>query len=488
MYVTYYHTCHAANNVLKKPKTLTFLASYCYNLIMFGLHRRNKQSDLQIRFIPTAAKIIVILLVGIIVSVFISVTINNYYIGSFVQRINSFAVGINTAHVQSLENLKLPDDSVPYEAVKTKLDEFKKVYSDTRFVYLMDRKQNGSVVFLADSEPSSSPDYSARGDLYDDATPALKAAFTNKQSFVEGPVRDEYGIWYSAIAPVKGIDGQLVAIIGIDVPATSYIVTVLSIGLLPLLTAMIASTVIFFYDRARRRRIDALRFQIELMSITSHELQAPIRGIRWGQETLLRTRLEENQTKLVRTMLQGTVQLENSVENILQLNNISASGSVAELVNLDLAKLIQDIVTSNVLAARQRNISLTFTPSWPTSMIVKADSSSLRRCFSSIIASEIKNTKNGGELQFSYSQKDSKHMIKIINSSLDLSRDELAYMFDYTHQTTKLAKNMSVGAGMGLFMARTTLEQFDGHIRTGMAENDVDVVVLIDLPVVPNHL
>ncbi len=86
-----------------------------------------------------------------------------------------------------------------YAEVRKQLIRIKNSNPDVRFVYLM-RMRNGGIVFLADSEFVDSPDYSAPGDVYNEASPELLRIFTDGLPFVEGPLRDRWGTWVSGHA------------------------------------------------------------------------------------------------------------------------------------------------------------------------------------------------------------------------------------------------------------------------------------------------
>lgn len=439
-----------------------------------------------IHFIPTFWKIIIILLSGLALSAVITFSLNSKYFDILQERADTLGFSVSADDVRQLKDYSKPDSAVPYDQVKRRLAQLKPVYGDTRFLYIMDKKASGEIVFLADSEPKDSADYSPRNQVYNSPTPALQAAFENKKSFVEGPVSDDYGSWYSALAPIYDENGAFIALVGMDVSVTNYADIIFGTGSVPFSISVIAAIAVYVFDRSRRRRLDALRFQIDLMALTSHELQSPIRGIRWGQETLMKTSLDESQRKLLQTMLEGTVQLENSVENILQLDSLQLTTPPSDMTNIDLSSVVQDVATSNILAARQRNIQITFTPPWPSTIITRGETASLRRCLNSILSSELRNTKEGGELRVSYETRDTNHVIVLTSSTINLSRDELDYIFDYSHQTKKLAKNKVAGAGMGLFMARTVIEQFDGRIAVSQAENSNEVKVTIEFPISPS--
>jgi PAS domain S-box-containing protein len=97
-------------------------------------------------------------------------------------------------------------------------DQLRKIWAtdrDTRFVYLMSRT-NDQVVFLAESEPDTSPDHSPPGQVYAEAPDSLRRLFDHGQAFVEMPLRDRWGEWESAFAPIRADSKTVLAVLGMD--------------------------------------------------------------------------------------------------------------------------------------------------------------------------------------------------------------------------------------------------------------------------------
>ncbi|MBI5424018.1 MAG: PAS domain S-box protein [Opitutae bacterium] len=114
-----------------------------------------------------------------------------------------------------------------YRAVKDRLMRLRGVSPGIRFVYLFrSTDRPGRVVFLADSEPETSPEMSKPGDDYPEApnSPGLQAILRNYEPATEGPLRDSFGEWVTAYAPVgdRPPPGAPRTILGIDVDASSW--------------------------------------------------------------------------------------------------------------------------------------------------------------------------------------------------------------------------------------------------------------------------
>lgn len=423
-------------------------------------------------FVATKVKIIAVLCVGVIASVATSIFVDQQYRMQLQSRSISFALGIESQDVLRLKNKSLADDQVHYSEVKQKLAELKSVYGDSRFVYIMD-KQDESVRFLADSEPIGSEQYSPRLEEYDYATPALLALFSDGKPVLEGPVKDSYGLWYSSLAPIKDADGRIVGVLGVDIPVINYYSTIGGIGGLIILTAIIWSVIIYFYDRQRNRRFESFRLQVELMSIASHELRTPLSGIRWGQEVLLGSKLDETQEAMTRAMYDSTLQLQESIEDILQLAAIGSKKSKqAVRIPVDITELIDATLKVQQLPAQQKEIVFKYDKNWVTPIMSMGDATQLRRVFNNLISNAIKYASIGSAITMEYKTEGGNHLVTIKNRGIGVPQKELAHIFDGFYRATNAIEKQVNGTGMGLYLSRQTIEQHGGKLWIESVENE----------------
>ncbi|WP_296640415.1 EAL domain-containing protein [Thiobacillus sp. 65-1402] len=144
-----------------------------------------------------------------------------------------------------------------YARLKRQLEALRSVSPQYRFVYLLGWHDAGEVRFLVDSEPADSSDFSPSGTVYGEATEQLVALFSGNRPMTEGPLRDSWGVWVSALVPhVDPQTGQTIAVLGLDVDASQWRRTLLHAAMLPLgatLVFMLTSGLLF-YMRARARR------------------------------------------------------------------------------------------------------------------------------------------------------------------------------------------------------------------------------------------
>ena len=171
-------------------------------------------------------------------------------------------------------------DSPGYLRLKERLALIRQAAPDCRFVYLLGRREDGTVFFHADAEPAGSKDESPAGQVYDEASPELQAVFTQGVEGMEGPIQDRWGAWISASIPLRtpGPGGRTL-VFGMDIDARHWRRDVLRLSSIPaalLAVALLAgalSTTLLMSNRSMRASRLALEdrsaFQRVLAGVSS---------------------------------------------------------------------------------------------------------------------------------------------------------------------------------------------------------------------------
>ncbi len=121
-----------------------------------------------------------------------------------------------------------PSDVVDprYQTVLARLERIHLANSDVRYMYLMGER-GGRAVFLMDSAALDPATASHPGNVYGEASPGLLRLLAGRRDgFVEGPVKDRWGTWITAYAPIRDQRRAVIAVLGMDVPAGPWMVQV----------------------------------------------------------------------------------------------------------------------------------------------------------------------------------------------------------------------------------------------------------------------
>jgi signal transduction histidine kinase len=425
-------------------------------------------------------KSVIIFCVGVGLGVVACLTVDQVYRSYLASRANTLAQAFDAQKVASLKSSITEVTAPNYNEIRTKLALIREVNSDVRFVYLMAKDKN-SMYFLADSEPESSSDHSPNGEQYNDASPELQRMFDIGGSLIEGPLQDDWGTWLSALAPIIDPTTQrVVAVVGLDVPATQYLTVVTSALLAPIIVVSALIVFLAVNSTSRRRRREALQFRSELVSIASHELRTPLTGIRWAAEALRGDSLSENQQILTESIHNSVLHLEESIEDILQLASIENSSKMDSEPN-DMTILFQDTFAMQTLPAQKKGIALLLDKSWPARLVIVCDALRMRRVLNNLISNAVKYSKDNSRVVVGYKKVNDRHCISIADKGIGIPKPEQDKIFSGFFRASNAVKSEVNGTGMGLYLSRAIIEQHGGTMWVESVENE-GTTVYISLP------
>ena len=129
------------------------------------------------------------------------------------------ATSLCPEHVAALTGTAADYASPNYHHLHARLTRIRNATPHCRFLYLMERRPDGVVIFTDDSEPIDSKDHSPPGQTYDEAPEELPAAFAANQPIVRGPYVDRWGTWVSAFVPLPDPKS---AMLGMDIDARDW--------------------------------------------------------------------------------------------------------------------------------------------------------------------------------------------------------------------------------------------------------------------------
>ena len=194
------------------------------------------------------------------------------------------AMAINPHRAWVLKGTAADRDNRHYTWVKHQLAAIRSANPQYRFLYLMTRRPDGAVIFLVDSEPDDSPNLSPPGQVYAEASPTLRAVLDSEEDRVEGPSRDPWGIWVSALVhlPRPAPESRPI-LLGVDIPARRWLREVAVHAALPAsLAALVILTALGALHLLRsRRRLQARQAELARSEQRYEELAVQSRTLHW---------------------------------------------------------------------------------------------------------------------------------------------------------------------------------------------------------------
>ena len=157
--------------------------------------------------------------------------------------------------------------------LNAQLNDACKANRECHFIYVLYIEQN-DVKFLLDASPQPQSEISHLGEVFVEATQALKEALLLKKSLVEGPVTDHWGTWVSVRVPIKStINTNHFVMLNIDVAADGWYARVYKKAIVPIAFTLIFSSFLLWLiskNRQREQQFNELTNSSSALSLIAH--------------------------------------------------------------------------------------------------------------------------------------------------------------------------------------------------------------------------
>ncbi len=178
----------------------------------------------------------------------------------------------HSINIKSLIKLsgKKTDTNLPnYLEIKEQLKRIRLSNEKCRFLYLLGQKTNRQIFFFVDSQIKNSKNYAEPGLLYDEVSDAYLQVFQSETETVIGPITDRWGTLITALIPVKDLNGELIAMLGMDVEVENWYKKIVIQSLFPvsLLVLIIILMILVLNLKQKTSQLNNARNKAQLLSM-----------------------------------------------------------------------------------------------------------------------------------------------------------------------------------------------------------------------------
>ena len=144
------------------------------------------------------------------------------HIQNVLQNSRSIAVTFSMDDIKRLEANSSDLSKPEYQHLKALLTKIIQANPQARFAYLYIQKHD-EFLFLVDSEPVNSDDYSPPGQVFPEASDQDIQPFQDGKEVVTTPLTDRWGTWRSVLIPIRDEStNKVIAVFGLDIDASSW--------------------------------------------------------------------------------------------------------------------------------------------------------------------------------------------------------------------------------------------------------------------------
>jgi signal transduction histidine kinase len=234
------------------------------------------------------------------------------------------------------------------------------------------------------------------------------------------------------------------------------------------------------------------RLKSEFVGSVSHELRTPLTTIKTLTRVLLRGgENEEERREYLETIAAECDRQIDLVLNLLDLSRIEAGVFTIYRTPVDVGEVVRNcaVIERHAASIRSHDLIVDLPKS---ELVVLGDGNALRRVLCGLVENSIKYTPDGGRIRLSAESQGEDVVIRISDTGCGIKASDVPHVFEKfsrgrpsTFEKELLngdsADNGVPGIGLGLYLARTIIEEFNGRIEIE-ASNDQGTTVAIHLP------
>ena len=218
------------------------------------------------------------------------------------------------------------------------------------------------------------------------------------------------------------------------------------------------------------------RLKSEFVGSVSHELRTPLTTIK----TLTRVLLRGGETQEERREYLETISAEcdrqiDLVLNLLDLSRIEAGAFAVSRGKVDVAEVVRScaVIERHAASIRSHDLEVAVPNE---ELFAVADANALRRVLCSLIENSIKYTPDGGHIRLAAKADGDEIAIRISDTGCGIEASDVPHVFEKFYrgrpsEDWDLSLSEAPGVGLGLYLARSIIQEFGGRIDVEASSN-----------------
>ena len=196
----------------------------------------------------------------------------------------------------------------------------------------------------------------------------------------------------------------------------------------------------------------------------SHELRSPMTSIGGFVDGILDGTIpKENAEHYLGIVSSEIHRLSRLVSRMLDITVLQGTDITAQSTYFDSCELCRRAVLSFEQRLDSKNISAELNiPESPITIFANEDS--IYQVIYNLIDNAIKFSENGSSIEVSLSERRDEILFSVKNFGAEIPKEQLLYVFDRFHKADTSRSKDKAGLGLGLYIAKTIINQHKGKI------------------------
>lgn len=210
----------------------------------------------------------------------------------------------------------------------------------------------------------------------------------------------------------------------------------------------------------------------EFVSNVSHELKTPLSSIKVLSESILLQESvpEETYKEFLQDINSEVDRMTFIVNDLLILVKLNQKAEVLNIQEVELNKILYDILKRLKPIAEKNNIELTFNEI--RKINVEVDEMKLSLALSNLIDNGIKYTQEGGSVKVTVDADHQNAFVTVSDTGVGIAEEEQSKVFNRFYRVDKTRNRGTGGTGLGLSITHSTVLLHNGSIKLYSKEDE----------------
>lgn len=258
----------------------------------------------------------------------------------------------------------------------------------------------------------------------------------------------------------------IITSIAFYVIGTQYVADPSIVALIVLIINVILFVIGFSVVKSFEKLAEASKLKSEFINIISHQVRSPLTNLKWVVDILHSKDIEKNiekEEEYFSSLKENIRRISDLIDNLLVVSRIQEGTLVSNKKEIDVRKVISDMIFRFKVFAEASNIKIEFNSDEDTPNIL-IDPFQINLVIENLIDNAIRYTTQKGKIEISLKRKGKEILFKIKDSGVGIPENDQKYIFQKFFRAYSPLKEKTRGSGLGLFITKSIIEKEGGRI------------------------
>jgi signal transduction histidine kinase len=209
------------------------------------------------------------------------------------------------------------------------------------------------------------------------------------------------------------------------------------------------------------------KVRAEFISIASHQLKAPLSGLRWSCDILSSPKTGEmnaKQKEYLENVQSNVSRMVRLVNDLLDVTRIDAGRMTMNMQEVDIKKITEDVLDELKCFAKANNVEMSLESDEEVGA-VKTDPVRIKMVVENFIDNAIKYAKDGnGKILIKLKESEGTIYCGVQDDGIGITKEDQKKIFEKFFRGKEVSRRQTIGSGLGLYIAKAAIESSGGEI------------------------